>query len=645
MIIKMKAGDYRLPVEVEREGSRFFLEFPYNEKLLDEIKCMKGAKWHGYDAINPRKCWSIEDCPRNHFQLSYLAGENPYAPYRTPLSHYVDTRPIYEHQGEMTDHFICRRQCVCAGEMGVGKTLAAIRAMEAVQAESWIWVGPRSALESVRLEFLLWKAKVWPEFYTYEGLRDLMENWPAGKQAPRGLVGDEISRCKNPTAKRSQAVRHLADSMRKEYGRDAYIFLMSGSPAPKSPADWWNICEIACPGFLKEGDIHKFKQRLALVENVDSVTGGTYPKLIAWRDSVDRCNVCGRMIHETIHDMTQPGSHIFIPGKDEVSYLYKRMKGLVLVKLKKDCLDLPEKRYKTIKLKPSLSILQAAKLITARSPRTITALTLLRELSDGFQYVSEEAGTEVCERCNGSCKEIEYFDTVSNEILTEEEVTQGFRLVSDDDWATWKEQPVKIGKRDIDCGRCDATGVQVKYNRETKQVPCPKEDALKSILEDHEEIGRLVVYAGFKGSVDRCVEICKRMQWEVIRVDGRGWWSSVDSVSKAGDMITLFQKKQEDYARVVFIGQPGAAGMGLTLTASPTIVYYSNDFNAESRSQSEDRIHRIGMDKNLGATIIDLVHLDTDQLVLDNLKKKRKLQSLTLGDVKAAMEAESADCN
>ncbi len=76
--------------------------------------------------------------------------------------------------------------------------------------------------------------------------------------------------------------------------------------------------------------------------------------------------------------------------------------------------------------------------------------------------------------------------------------------------------------------------------------------------------------------------------------------------------------------------------MGLTLTASPTIVFYSNDFNAESRIQAEDRIHRPGMDKTRGATIIDLIHLPSDEYVLDNLKKKKDLQNLTMGELKDA---------
>jgi len=62
-------------------------------------------------------------------------------------------------------------------------------------------------------------------------------------------------------------------------------------------------------------------------------------------------------------------------------------------------------------------------------------------------------------------------------------------------------------------------------------------------------------------------------------------------------------------------------------------LFYSNDFDGEARMQAEDRIHRIGMDKNRGALIVDLIHLPTDELVLKNLKLKKKLQNLTMGEL------------
>jgi hypothetical protein len=44
------------------------------------------------------------------------------------------------------------------------------------------------------------------------------------------------------------------------------------------------------------------------------------------------------------------------------------------------------------------------------------------------------------------------------------------------------------------------------------------------------------------------------------------------------------------------------------------------------------------MSINRGALIIDLIHLPTDQIVIDNLKKKKKLQYLTMGEVEAVFQ-------
>jgi len=59
-------------------------------------------------------------------------------------------------------------------------------------------------------------------------------------------------------------------------------------------------------------------------------------------------------------------------------------------------------------------------------------------------------------------------------------------------------------------------------------------------------------------------------------------------------------------------------------------VYWSNSFKPEYRTQSEDRIHRLGMDLNKGCVIVDLLHLPTDQKVLDVIRENRKLELMTM---------------
>ena len=52
-----------------------------------------------------------------------------------------------------------------------------------------------------------------------------------------------------------------------------------------------------------------------------------------------------------------------------MAYLYERLKGLVIIKHKKDCLNLPEKRYRKIVCKPSPSTLRVAEAIADVGPQ------------------------------------------------------------------------------------------------------------------------------------------------------------------------------------------------------------------------------------------------------------------------------------
>lgn len=70
-------------------------------------------------------------------------------------------------------------------------------------------------------------------------------------------------------------------------------------------------------------------------------------------------------------------------------------------------------------------------------------------------------------------------------------------------------------------------------------------------------------------------------------------------------------------------------------------VYWSNSFKPEYRSQSEARIHRKGMDENLGCEIVDLIHLPTDSRVLEVIQANRQLELMTMGDFKVSLDDES----
>lgn len=81
---------------------------------------------------------------------------------------------------------------------------------------------------------------------------------------------------------------------------------------------------------------------------------------------------------------------------------------------------------------------------------------------------------------------------------------------------------------------------------------------------------------------------------------------------------------QNDPAVQVFIGQIATAGMGLTLTAASTMVFYSLDYSMSNYEQCRARIHRAG--QKFPCTYIHLIAKGTvDGKVMQALKNKANL--------------------
>lgn len=613
-ITTTKSGSkIKSPVTVHYTGDRIeFLKSPFS--LKDELKAFKGSRWHGFDDP-PRKIWSALDCERNHFQVQWLIGKDVYAWWDRPLEQWEYDRPLYKHQELMADHMLTYHYCIIAADLGLGKTLSAIECMEQSGHKDWWWAAPKSALKAVEREFDKWglSSDINLELMTYEKLRSIMKGWKDGDVPSPGVVFDESSRLKNAAAQRTTAAQNLADEIREQYGKDGYVILMSGTPSPKSPVDWWSQGEIAWPGFLREGSMQAFERRMGVFIEKDTMQG-KHLQRVTWLDDENKCKHCGS--YEEDHDE----DHHFEPSFNEVSYLHERLQGLTLVLRKDDCLDLPDKHYRTIKLSPSTTLTRVAKALVKVAPNVITGLTWMRELSDGFQYQDIEKGTEKCPVCE---------DGTVEAWIDPEDSDRVFEMVDMLD----SEYVETLIKKKIECTRCGGTHEVPKIVRITKEIPCPKDDAIRQLLEETEEQGRIVIFAGFTGSIDRITANCLKQKWAVVRVDGRGW--------KVYDLdgTPVHQTKPLDYwadfdnVRVAFVSHPRSGGLGLTLTESRMAVFFSNDFSGESRSQAEDRIHRIGMDENKGATIVDLIHLPTDEKVRDILKSNRKLERMTLGEM------------
>lgn len=151
----------------------------------------------------------------------------------------------------------------------------------------------------------------------------------------------------------------------------------------------------------------------------------------------------------------------------------------------------------------------------------------------------------------------------------------------------------------------------------------PRMDALVSLRRSIQ--GKVVIWCRFKEDVRRIL-------------------------SRYPDAVTIFGENdgnERAQAKKAFIegnateliATPGAAGKGVDglQKVCSDAIYYSNSYNAIDRWQSEDRIHRIGMKG--AASYFDLIARGSiDRAILANLKKKKSISELALGDIVEIME-------
>ena len=151
----------------------------------------------------------------------------------------------------------------------------------------------------------------------------------------------------------------------------------------------------------------------------------------------------------------------------------------------------------------------------------------------------------------------------------------------------------------------------------------PRIRCLMDTLEDIQ--GGVIIWARFVAEIKEIEAVLKSTYGEDSTVTYFGEVSNQDRVLA----VDRFQSKEARF----FVGQPHSGGIGLTLTAATTVIYYSNDYSLETRLQSEDRAHRIGQAQTV--TYLDVEALGTvDKAIVSALRNKQDIASLVTGDPK-----------
>jgi len=153
--------------------------------------------------------------------------------------------------------------------------------------------------------------------------------------------------------------------------------------------------------------------------------------------------------------------------------------------------------------------------------------------------------------------------------------------------------------------------------------PSQRMDALKDILEEHD--GKAIIWSRFRYDIRQIVR-------QLNETFGAGCAAAYYGDTPDDERNAIVKNFQNpNHPLRYFVGNPATAGYGLTLTEANLVVYYANDFNLETRIQSEDRAHRIGQRNPV--TYVDLIcEGSIDERIVASLRDKIDIGAKVLGE-------------
>lgn len=148
----------------------------------------------------------------------------------------------------------------------------------------------------------------------------------------------------------------------------------------------------------------------------------------------------------------------------------------------------------------------------------------------------------------------------------------------------------------------------------------PKWEALEEFLEraNENEDGKAIIWAPFVYNIEKIVEYIEKTY-------GREKVVHFYGATTGDERESAKVQFQDPKSPVKFwVANPTSGGRGLTLTQGTSVLYFSNDYNLETRDQSEDRCHRIGTTSRV--TYYDIPCKDSvEARILRVLSEKKKM--------------------
>ena len=350
------------------------------------------------------------------------------------------------------------------------------------------------------------------------------------------LVLDESSAVKNHSAQQTKACMAL----RKKCGR---VILLNGTPIANNPGDLFSQALMMDPKILDCKSWYVFRAR--------------YAKMGGWMQKQ-------------------------ITGWVNLEDLQRRLAPYVLRRLKKDCLDLPEKL-------PSVPL---------AVPLTEQTWRIYKQMRD--EMVAWLTSTTVVTVAQAIVKAIRLA-----------QITSGFVGGVEDEVEDWESTVAPV--------------ISIK------EVGREKLDFFLAWLEERlaeDPNFKLLVWCRFRPELARVLAaLQQRGGLSLGEIRGGQKKDERDAA------LRLLDPRTAPEGPVVVCGTPSSGSMGLNLTTAHTVIYLSNDFSLKTRLQSEDRVHRPGQVNTV--SYYDVIatgpqgQKTVDHVVMKALRDKEQLASWT----------------
>lgn len=367
------------------------------------------------------------------------------------------------------------------------------------------------------------------------------------------LILDESSYVKNHTAQQSKAVYKLRQLC-------ARCVLLNGTPVTDNPLDLWSQFRIMDERILfsRYKNFYHFRAHYAVMG------GWKMKQVVKWIN---------------------------------LKQLSQLLKPWVLRRLKKDCLDLPDKLFTTREV--------------ALEPATWARYRELKKeavmaLPTGEQLLEPNAAVRVMRLCQITSGHI------------------GMTPVYEDS----SDIPTRLNVEDLSSEKLDWC---VKYLTEECQAQY------------------VIVWCRWRRERERLVKLLNNLGGTMMfGAEGRINVLEIYGGQKQSERdfaVHYFSTSSNDKARFVLVAQPHAGGHGLNLIAATEVIYLSNDWSLGIRLQSEDRCHRPGQKHPV--TYIDVLatgpkgQRTIDWTVYQALIKKQELAHLTASAWRQKLEEDN----